>query len=107
MRESFVKSIGIGRQDRNQLDPGAMPYKHNADRRHRIGKVKFRVRNWPGYEADLRRRGSLTLWVTAEALAGWHAPRRKTRGGQRRYSDIAIEIALTLGCVFDMRLRQT
>jgi len=37
----------------------------------------------------------------------WDAPRRKTRGGQARYSDLAIETALTLGCVFGMRLRQT
>jgi hypothetical protein len=84
-----------------------MPYKHNADRRHHFGKMKFRVTNWRDYEAGLRRRGSLTLWVTPEALAGWRAPRRKTRGGQPRYSDLAIETALTLGCVFGMRLRQT
>ncbi|MET3758942.1 hypothetical protein ABID08_006326 [Rhizobium binae] len=50
---------------------------------------------------------SLTLWMTPEALAGWHARRRKTRGGQPRNSDLAIETALTLGCVFGMRLRQT
>ncbi|MBB3166686.1 hypothetical protein FHS25_007205 [Rhizobium laguerreae] len=84
-----------------------MPYKHNADRRHHIAKMNFRVTNWPEYEAGLRRRGSLKLWMTPEALAGWHAPRRKTRGGQPRYSDLAIETALTLGCVFGMRLRQT
>ncbi|WP_080581785.1 IS5 family transposase [Sinorhizobium fredii] len=84
-----------------------MPYKHNADRRHHIAKTKFRISNWPEYEAGLRRRGSLTLWMTPEALAGWRAPRRKTRGGQPRYSDLAIETALTLGCVFGMRLRQT
>lgn len=84
-----------------------MPYKHNADRRHHIGKMKFRVTNWAVYEAGLRRRGSLTLWVTPDALAGWRAPRRKTRGGQARYSDLAIETALTLGCVFGMRLRQS
>ena len=84
-----------------------MPYKHNADRRHHIGKMKFRVTNWRDYEAGLRRRGSLTLWITPEALAGWRAPRRKTRGGQARYSDLAIETALTLGIVFGMRLRQT
>jgi hypothetical protein len=31
----------------------------------------------------------------------------KTRGGQHRYSDLAIETALTLGLVFGLRLRQT
>ena len=66
----------------------------------------FRVANWREYEAGLRRRGSLTLWVTPEALSAWQAPRRKTRGGQHRYSDPAIETALTLGPVFGLRLRQ-
>jgi hypothetical protein len=54
-----------------------MPHKHNTARRHHIGKIKFRVTNWRDYEAGLRRRGSLTLWLTAEALAGWAAARRK------------------------------
>jgi hypothetical protein len=84
-----------------------MPHKHNAARRHHIGKVKFKVTNWAEYEAGLRRRGSLTLWITPEALSGWAAPRRKTRGGQPRYSDLAIETTLTLGMVFGLRLRQS
>ncbi len=84
-----------------------MSFKHNAYRRHRIGKMKFKVTNWREYETGLRRRGSLTLWVTPEALSSWQAPKRTTRGGQPRYSDLAIETALTLGLVFDLRLRQT
>ncbi|QPC95485.1 IS5 family transposase [Mesorhizobium sp. INR15] len=84
-----------------------MPHKHNADRRHRIGKMKFKVMNWAEYEAGLCRRCSLTVWVTPEALLGWAAPRRKTRGGQPRYSDLAIETTLMLGMVFGLRLRQS
>lgn len=84
-----------------------MPHKHNAARRHHIGKMKFKVTNWAEYEAGLRRRGSLTLWITPEALAGWAAPRRKTRGGQPLYSDLAIETALMLGMGFGLRLRQS
>jgi hypothetical protein len=84
-----------------------MPHKHNAFRRHHIGKMKFKVMNWAEYEAGLRRRGSLTLWITPEALTGWAAPRRKTRGGQPLYSDLAIETTLTLGMVFGLRLRQS
>lgn len=84
-----------------------MPFKHNASHRHRIRKMKFKVTNWADYEAGLRKRGSLTLWLTEEALAGWRAPRRTTRGGQPRYSDLAIETVLTLGCVFGLRLRQS
>lgn len=84
-----------------------MPHKHNAARRHHIGKMKFKVTNWAEYEAGLRRRGSLTLWITPEALSGWAAPRRKTRGGQPRYSDLTIETTLMLGMVFGLRLRQS
>jgi len=84
-----------------------MPHKHNAARRHHIGKMKFKVTNWAEYEAGLRRRGSLTLWITPDALAGWAAPRRKTRGGQALYSDLAIETTLMLGMVFGLRLRQS
>ncbi len=84
-----------------------MPFKHNASRRHRIGKMKFKVTNWAEYEAGLRRRGSLTLWISPEALSCWQAPKRTRRGGQPRYSDLAIETALTLGLVFGLGLRQT
>lgn len=84
-----------------------MPFKHNAARRHHIGKMKFKLANWAEYEAGLRRRGSLTLWTTPEALSSWQAPKRKTRGGQPRYSDLAIQTALTLGLTFGLRLRQT
>lgn len=84
-----------------------MPFKHNACRRHCIGKMKFKVTNWPEYDSGLRQRGSLTVWLTPQALSCWQAPKRTTRGGQPRYSDLAIETALTLGLVFGLRLRQT
>src|SRR5208282_728663 len=84
-----------------------MPNKHNADRRHHFGKMKFKVRNWASYEAGLRRRCSLTLWVTDEAIAKWQAPPRQSLGGQAHYSDMAIEIALMLRLTFHLPLRQT
>lgn len=83
-----------------------MPFKHNASRRHRIPKARYRVANWPAYEAGLRRRGDVTFWVNEEAVAGWQAPRRTTPGGQPRYSDLAIELVLILRLVFHLALRQ-
>ena len=44
----------------------------------------------------LRQRGDLTIWVSEEAQSVWSAPRRTSRGDQRRYSDLAIETCLTL-----------
>jgi hypothetical protein len=69
--------------------------------------MKFRVKNWAEYDAGLRRRGSLTLWVTPEVLDGWNAARRTTPGGQAVYSDLAIETGLMLRFVFHLALRQT
>jgi hypothetical protein len=43
-----------------------MPYKANADRRHKIPKARYRVTNWPEYDAAPVRCGSLTFWVDKE-----------------------------------------
>jgi hypothetical protein len=84
-----------------------MPFKANADRRHRIPKQRHRVTNWADYEAGLRARGSLTIWFSDEAVEGWRAEARAGRGGQPRYSSLAIITALTLRAVFRLALRQT
>ena len=83
-----------------------MPFKLNAAQRHRIPRARYRVTNWPAYEAGLRRRGDLTLWLDQAALAGWAAPKRSTPGGQRHSSDLAVELVLTLRLVFHLALRQ-
>jgi len=84
-----------------------MPFKANADRRHRIPKQRRRVTNWAEYDAALRQRGSLTVWFSEEAIAAWHAEPRTTPGGQPHYSSLAITTALTLKAVFRLALRQT
>lgn len=83
-----------------------MPFKHHAARRHHIPKARYRVTNWPAYEAGLGRRGDVTLWLDEAALANWRAPRRSTPGGQPLYSDLAIELVLTLRLAFRFALRQ-
>jgi transposase len=84
-----------------------MPYKFNESRRHKIPKTRYRVTNWPEYDAALVRRGSLTVWLTEEAVSAWHAPATGERGGQAVYSDIAIETGLALRLVLHQPLRQT
>ena len=84
-----------------------VPVKANADRRHHIPKQRHRVTNSAAYDAALRRRGSLTVWFTDEAIEAWKAEPRTTRGGQSRYSALAIATALTLRSVFRLALRQT
>jgi transposase len=80
-----------------------MPHKHNADRRHHIPKMVFKVRNWPAYEAGLCRRGSLTLWIEDAALESWQT---RGPGGQARYTNVAIHTSLMLRTVFKLALRQ-
>ncbi len=70
-------------------------------------KQRHRVTNWAAYKAGLRARGSLTVWFTAEAVEAWRAEPRTGRGGQPRYSALAITTALTLRAVFRLALRQT
>jgi hypothetical protein len=84
-----------------------MPNKFNAKCRHHIPKMKFTVLNWAEYDAALRARGSLTLWVTEAAMHHWAAQPRSTPGGQCFYSDLAIETSLMLRLVFHQPLRQT
>jgi Transposase DDE domain len=84
-----------------------MPFKVNQDRRHHIPRQRHKVMNWAAYDAALRQRGSLTIWFSEEAIAGWQAEPRTTPGGQPSYSDLAIATALTLRAVFRLALRQT
>src|SRR6266404_9582090 len=84
-----------------------VPFKANQDRRHHIPKRRHKVTNWAAYDIALRQRGSLTVWFTEAAIAAWKAEPRATRGGQPRYSALAITTALTLRAVFRLALRQT
>ena len=82
-----------------------MPFRPHPNRPKRF-RAQYRIRNWPQYEAGLKRRGDLTLWLDEAAIAGWHTSRRTKPGGQARYSDMAIELVLTLRLVFHLALRQ-
>ena len=70
-------------------------------------KTKYHVGNWSAYERALVQRGDITVWLAPDAIATWEAVGVGTRGGQRQYSDLAIETALTLRLIFHLPLRQT
>ena len=84
-----------------------MPYKANEARRHKIPRARYRVSNWPEYDRALQQRGSLTVWVTPEALAAWHPPKTGRRGRSPRYADLAIETGHLLRLAFGRPWRQT
>ena len=73
---------------------------------HPTYKTKYRVANWASYDRALVGRGDITLWVSSEAIATWEPVGVGTRGGQQKYSDVAIETALTLRLLFHLPLRQ-
>jgi IS5 family transposase len=74
---------------------------------HPNHKTKYRVTNWSKYDQALVQRGNITLWITPEAIKGWAAKPTGRRGAPQKYSDLAIEAALTLRLLFQLPLRQT
>ena len=79
-----------------------------AARTPRKGNSKYRVINWPEYEASLISRGSVTFWFSEDALANWHPNiLSKSRGGQEKFSDLAIQTCLTMRLIYGLPLRQT
>ena len=47
------------------------------------------------------------MWLSPEAIATWEPAHLGTRGGQPKYSNLAIETPLTLRLLFHLPLRQT
>ena len=84
-----------------------MPFKLNQHRRRRIPNQTHKLTDWRAHDASLRQRGSLTAWFADDAIEGWRAGPRTTRGGQPWCSSLAILTALTPRAVFRLALRQT
>ena len=84
-----------------------MPYKANEPRRHKIPRARYKVANWPEYDRALQQRGSLTVWVTPEAIAAWQPPHTGQRGRPRTYSEVAVETGHLLRLAFGRPWRQT
>ncbi len=69
-------------------------------------KTKYRVSNWADYDRALVQRGDITLWISTDAMDAWTPAPSGRRGGQKKFSDHAIETALILRLVFTLPLRQ-
>jgi hypothetical protein len=70
-------------------------------------KQQYCIRNWPEYNATLRHRGSLTFWISQDAIDQWlHSEPPKQLGAPKLYSDLAILSVLTVKSVFDLAGRQ-
>jgi hypothetical protein len=69
-------------------------------------KTQYRVSNGAEYDRALTKRGDITLWISKDAPAAWKPATSGKRGGQKKFSDRAIETALTLRLIFKLPLRQ-
>ena len=55
-------------------------------------KTAYRIRNWREYNRALKQRGSLTVWISLDAIAHWTVDELTgDRGASPTYSDLAIE----------------
>jgi hypothetical protein len=74
----------------------------------KLRKSKYKVINWSKYNCSLKDRGDLTIWFTKESLKGWYAeePISRIKGGQFKYSDLAIKTMYVVRQIFNLRLRQ-
>ena len=84
----------------------SMKYPKRCQYKHAKQK-KYHVRNWAEYNEGLRRRGDLTVWFDEEAIANRKADKTGKPGGQRVYSDMAIETGLVVRMVYKLAYRQT
>ena len=68
-------------------------------------KGRYKTTNWAAYNAALKARGSLTIWLDRDLQ--WYAPASGRRGRQRVFSDAAIQFCLSIKCLFGLALRQS
>lgn len=68
---------------------------------------QYKVRNWSQYNESLKKRGSLSLWISEDAIEKWQSPRDPHFiGAPQRYSDDAILCMMALKVVYGLPYRQ-
>ena len=71
----------------------------------RPAPAHYRTTNWSSYNAGLRKRGSMLIWVDQEMA--WLAPPKGRPGRPPVFSDAAIQLCLSIKVLFKLPLRQT
>lgn len=71
-------------------------------------KDSYKVINWKDYNKSLCERGSLTLWLDENLCRRWSSlSEQKKVVGEQYYPDYLIELCLTLGKLYNLKLRQS
>ncbi len=68
-------------------------------------KGKYRVKNWPAYNAGLIARGDVTIWMEPELWQRNAEAGAAKRGRPRLYADAVVQMLLGLKQVFRLPLR--
>ena len=63
------RSVRLATRRRHPVTQSPMPHRQNSAGRQHIPKMRHSVTNWRECEGGLRRRGSLTMWITDKAIA--------------------------------------
>jgi hypothetical protein len=66
-------------------------------------RAKYRMTNWKAYNAALKARGALTMWLDKDMQ--WLAQPSGKRGRSQTFSDAAIQFCLSIKCLFGQALR--
>ena len=85
---------------RNKTAKEPKPKEKNAQR-----APAYRIRNWKEYNSALINRGRVTLWINPEVVQAWKATSDGLPHKQKVYSDLAIEVILSLKILFKLPLR--
>lgn len=68
---------------------------------------QYKVRNWSQYNESLKKRGSLSLWISEDAIKKWQPPKDPNfLGAPQQYSDDAILCMMALKVVYNLPYRQ-
>ena len=68
---------------------------------------RYKVRNWAEYNESLKKRGSIYLWVSEDAIEKWRSPKDPHFiGAPKQYSDDAILCMMALKVVYHLPYRQ-
>ena len=86
-----------------------MPNKYAKKKGWNVPKQKYKLSNWSDYNAALRSRGDITVWLSEAAIAQWYVEGRVYDGTGTPiwYSDFAIITCHEIRQVYHLPLRQT
>src|SRR5262245_37426830 len=66
-------------------------------------KATYRIRNWSEYNASLKRRGRLTIWVSSQDVANWTTDELTGEpDASPTYTDLPIEAMATVQAIYGL-----